>query len=44
MRVGCTNHEKGLDHPLHSPYYDMDEEALAVGVEVFKQAMRDYLI
>ncbi|MEE4165061.1 MAG: amidohydrolase, partial [Desulfocapsaceae bacterium] len=44
MRLGCANPEKGIDNPLHSPYFDMDEEVLAVGVEIFKQAMRDYLI
>lgn len=44
MRLGCANPEKGIDGPLHSPYFDLDEEALAVGVEIFKQALRDYLI
>lgn len=43
MRLGCSNPQKGIDNPLHSPYFDMDEEVLAVGVEIFKQAMRDYL-
>jgi len=44
MRLGCANQEKTIDSPLHSPYFDIDEEVLAVGVEIFKQAMRDYLI
>ena len=43
MRFGCGNPEKGMTYSLHSPYFDMDEEALAVGVEIFKQAMREYL-
>ncbi len=43
MRFGCANPDKGIDNPLHSPYFDLDEEVLAVGVEVFKQAMLDYL-
>jgi len=43
MRIGCANPEAGIDKPLHSPHFDMDEEALVVGVEIFKQAMRDYL-
>jgi amidohydrolase len=43
IRVGCANPDQGIDKPLHSPYFDMDEEALVVGVEVFTQAMRAYL-
>ncbi len=43
MRVGCGNQAKGLIHSLHSPYFDMDEAALPLAVEVFTQAVRDYL-
>jgi len=43
IRVGCANPDQGINKPLHSPYFDIDEEALVVGVEVFTQAMRAYL-
>ncbi|WP_448517195.1 M20 metallopeptidase family protein [Pseudothermotoga sp.] len=32
--VGSANPEKGLDKPHHSPYYDIDEDALIVGVQM----------
>ncbi|MGB9789726.1 MAG: M20 metallopeptidase family protein [Thermotoga caldifontis] len=32
--VGSANAEKGLDKPHHSPYYDIDEDALLVGVQM----------
>uniref|UniRef100_A0A832IDR8 Amidohydrolase n=1 Tax=Pseudothermotoga hypogea TaxID=57487 RepID=A0A832IDR8_9THEM len=32
--VGSANPEKGLDKPHHSPYYDFDEDALIVGVQM----------
>jgi len=40
IRLGCGNIEKGLDHPLHSPYFDVDEEVLSIGVRVFVEAIR----
>ncbi|MBW1993129.1 MAG: amidohydrolase [Deltaproteobacteria bacterium] len=43
MRIGCRNEEKGIIHKGHSPYFDVDETALAVGVEVLTQAVRSYL-
>lgn len=33
--VGAGNAEKGIIYPQHHPQYDMDEKALAHGVEVF---------
>jgi amidohydrolase len=43
MRIGCRNEEKGIIHKGHSPYFDVDETALAVGVEVLTEAVRSYL-
>ena len=43
MRIGCRNEEKGIIHKGHSPYFDVDESALAVGVEVLVEAVRSYL-
>ncbi len=43
MRVGCGNLAKGINGRAHSPHFDVDEGALAVGVEVFSAAIRAYL-
>lgn len=32
--VGSANPTKGLDKPHHSPYFDIDEDALLVGVQM----------
>jgi amidohydrolase len=41
--LGIASAEKGFDQPLHSPYFDFDEEVLAVGAAVQAQAVVDYL-
>ena len=43
MRLGCSNREKDLERNLHSPYFDIDEEVLEVGVAVFTEAVVRYL-
>ena len=43
IRLGCANLSAGLNAPLHSPYFDIDERVLGLGVEVFTQAVTDYL-
>ena len=43
MRFGCGNEEKMPFYPLHSPYFDIDEQVLGVGVEVFTKAVLSYL-
>lgn len=43
IRIGCGNPEKGITYPLHSAYFDMDEDCLAVGVSVFAEAVKRYL-
>jgi amidohydrolase len=37
--LGTSNKEKGLTNPHHSPNFDIDEEALPLGVEVMKRAI-----
>lgn len=32
LRLGVRNSEKGITAPLHSPYFDIDEDALPIGV------------
>lgn len=41
--VGSANSEKGLDAPHHSPRFNFDEEALAIGSEVMIRAVLKYL-
>ena len=41
--VGCGNVAKGYDAPHHSPRFDIDEDALIVGVELLEGVAREYL-
>ena len=41
--LGIRNEEKGFVQPLHSPYFDFNEEVLAIGAAVQVQAVVDYL-
>jgi amidohydrolase len=41
--IGSANPAKGLDHPHHSPYFDFDEDALAVGCEFLVQVAEEAL-
>ncbi len=43
IRIGCGNEARGITAPLHSPYFDMDEDCLGIGVEVFTAAVMEYL-
>jgi len=39
-----SSKEKGFDKPLHSPYFDFDEDVLALGAAVQAQAVTDFLL
>jgi len=41
--VGAANPERGFDSPHHSPTFDFDEAALAVGVQVLVSAALEFL-
>jgi amidohydrolase len=41
--VGANNEAKGANFPHHHPRFNVDEEALPVGVEVLARAAMDYL-
>jgi amidohydrolase len=43
FRLGCRNEEKGLIHPYHSSLFDIDEEVLPFGVEMFVRIISEYL-
>lgn len=41
--VGSRNEAKGLVHPHHSPFFDIDEDALAIGARILLGLVRGYL-
>src|SRR5262249_55240950 len=41
--VGSANGARGLDQPHHSPFFDFDEDALAIGCEFLLQAAEEAL-
>jgi amidohydrolase len=41
MRLGCASSEAN-SHPLHSPYFDIDERALTIGAKVLARAATLY--
>ena len=43
FRLGCRNEEKGIVHPFHSSLFDIDEEVLPFGVEMFVRIIDQYL-
>jgi amidohydrolase len=43
FRLGCRDEEKGIIHPYHSSLFDIDEEVLPFGVEMFVRIVDRYL-
>jgi amidohydrolase len=43
FRLGCRNEAKGIVHPFHSSHFDIDEEVLPFGVEMFARIIDQYL-
>jgi amidohydrolase len=43
FRLGCRNEAKGIVHPFHSSRFDIDEEVLPFGVEMFARIIDEYL-
>ena len=43
FRLGCRNEAKGIVHPYHSSLFDIDEEVLPFGVEMFVRVIDQYL-
>jgi amidohydrolase len=41
--VGAKNEEKGVKYPHHHPMFNIDEDALPVGVEVLTRAAMEFL-
>ena len=43
IRLGCGNKDEGLTYPLHSPRFNINEDVLVVGVDVFTEAVLRFL-
>jgi amidohydrolase len=43
FRLGIRNEKKGIIHPYHSSLFDIDEEVLPFGVEMFVRVIDEYL-
>jgi amidohydrolase len=43
FRLGTGNEEKGIIHPYHSSLFDIDEEVLPFGMEMFVRIIDQYL-
>lgn len=41
FRLGVVNKERGIVHPVHTVKFDVDESALELGVNIFKQFILD---
>lgn len=41
--LGCGNSAKGTDHPHHSPRFNVDDDALKVGVELLAGFAADFI-
>lgn len=42
-RLGCRNPGKNIEHPGHNPVFDIDEDALAIGVAVHVKTVMEFL-
>lgn len=40
--LGSRNNEKGLNKPHHNPYFDFDEDALPIGIEILTKCIFKY--
>jgi amidohydrolase len=43
-QLGIANPEKGFSHPLHSPFFDFNEQVMPLGAAIHAQCAVDYLI
>ncbi|NPV43751.1 MAG: amidohydrolase [Firmicutes bacterium] len=42
-RLGCRNPSKNIEYPGHNPLFDIDEDALAIGVAVHVKTVMEFL-
>jgi amidohydrolase len=43
FRLGCRNEEKGIVNPFHNSRFNIDEDVLPFGVEMFARIIDEYL-
>lgn len=43
FRLGCRNEKKGIIHSFHNSHFDIDEDVLPFGVEMFVRIIDQYL-
>jgi amidohydrolase len=43
FRLGCRNEGKGMIHPFHNSRFDLDEDVLPFGVEMFVRIIDEFL-
>ncbi len=43
FKLGCRNESLGITAPLHNPYFDIDEDSLKYGVQIFTDFALNYL-
>jgi amidohydrolase len=43
FRLGSANPEKGIDGPQHSARFDIDEDALPIGIEILVRTTEEFL-
>lgn len=43
FRLGCRNEKKGMIHPFHNSRFDLDEDVLPFGVEMFVRIIDEFL-
>jgi amidohydrolase len=41
--VGANNPSKGASYPHHHPHFNVDEDAMPIGVEVLTRTALDFL-
>jgi metal-dependent amidase/aminoacylase/carboxypeptidase family protein len=42
-KLGCRNKDKGIIHPAHGCYFDIDEDSIPIGILLQCQMALDYL-
>ncbi|MBU0464128.1 MAG: amidohydrolase [Proteobacteria bacterium] len=42
MRFGCSSQENNINHPLHSPYFDLHEDVLEIGADILFKSVENF--
>ncbi|MBW2658542.1 MAG: amidohydrolase [Deltaproteobacteria bacterium] len=44
MRFGCASQKDGITSPLHSPFFDIHEDVLGIGVDILYRAVENFFV